>query len=397
MKKITSSLLSFAKNRTTQTRSLSGIASSWTSSSPAVVPQTSPDWDRAMSDAEKVVGYSTSYFSLRCLLSDEISNVALHLRKLVGTNHPLLETAKRLTYTGHSVMQTRGLIVLLISKAAGHPVSSIDYMDAETSAGISQRQRSLAEMTEMIYSAHLIHRGILNLQPSLLQTSKTAQDLHFGNKMSVLSGDFLLASVWKGLGELRNTKVVELMSTAIGDFMEGQFVIETESGNPEDNASAKYWEERNFMRAGSLQANSCQSALALANHEDNSQTKAYEFGKNFALAWQAFNEMQPFLQSYLQPTNTVPIFDLMSAPILLHFEHTGQSLKDFEIEGKTHEGKPAIDYKSLHQEVANGVGIDRTKQLILHYSNTALDALDAFTPSESINALSNIVYAVREV
>ncbi|KAI1294933.1 All trans-polyprenyl-diphosphate synthase PDSS2 [Halotydeus destructor] len=55
---------------------------------------TSPDWDRAMSDAEKIVGYSTSYFSLRCLLSDEISNVALHLGKLVGTNHPLLETAK---------------------------------------------------------------------------------------------------------------------------------------------------------------------------------------------------------------------------------------------------------------------------------------------------------------
>jgi decaprenyl-diphosphate synthase subunit 2 len=58
------------------------------------VSSTSPDWDRAMSDAEKIVGYSTSYFSLRCLLSDEISNVALHLRKLVGTNHPLLETAK---------------------------------------------------------------------------------------------------------------------------------------------------------------------------------------------------------------------------------------------------------------------------------------------------------------
>lgn len=59
-----------------------------------VVASLSPDWDRAVSDAEKVVGYSTSYFSLRCLLSDEISNVALHLRKLVGTNHPLLETAK---------------------------------------------------------------------------------------------------------------------------------------------------------------------------------------------------------------------------------------------------------------------------------------------------------------
>ncbi|RWS22561.1 decaprenyl-diphosphate synthase subunit 2-like protein, partial [Leptotrombidium deliense] len=276
-----------------------------------------PDWNRAMSDAEKIVGYSTSYFSLRCLLSDEISNVALHLSKLNGTNHPLLETAKRLTYNGHSVMQIRGLLVLLISKAAGFDPSSSDYYDSRKLTGISQRQRFLAEITEMIYSAHLIHRGIMNLQPHLLMHSKIDQDLHFGNKMSVLSGDFLLASVWKGLGELRDTKVVELMATAIGDFMEGQFVIETESDYPEENVKSNYWEERNFLRIGSLQANSCQSALALAGHEEEVQLKAYQFGKNFALAWQALTELQPFTRPYNSSGNA-PTFDLMSAPIVLH-------------------------------------------------------------------------------
>lgn len=52
------------------------------------------DWNRAVSDAEKIVGYPTTYFSLKCLLSDEFTNVAMHLRKLVGTNHPILKTAK---------------------------------------------------------------------------------------------------------------------------------------------------------------------------------------------------------------------------------------------------------------------------------------------------------------
>lgn len=52
------------------------------------------DWNRAVSEAEKIVGYPTSFLSLRWLLSDEIANVALHLRKLVGSNHPLLRTAK---------------------------------------------------------------------------------------------------------------------------------------------------------------------------------------------------------------------------------------------------------------------------------------------------------------
>lgn len=53
-----------------------------------------PDWNRVVSEAEKIVGYPTSFLSLRWLLSDEIANVALHLRKLVGSNHPLLKTAK---------------------------------------------------------------------------------------------------------------------------------------------------------------------------------------------------------------------------------------------------------------------------------------------------------------
>ena len=51
-------------------------------------------WASAVSEAEKLVGYPTSFLSLRCLLSDELSNVALQARKLVGTKHPLLKTAR---------------------------------------------------------------------------------------------------------------------------------------------------------------------------------------------------------------------------------------------------------------------------------------------------------------
>lgn len=52
------------------------------------------NWTKVVSDAEKIVGYPTSFMSLRCLLSDELSNVAMHVRKLVGTRHPLLNTAR---------------------------------------------------------------------------------------------------------------------------------------------------------------------------------------------------------------------------------------------------------------------------------------------------------------
>lgn len=51
-------------------------------------------WKEVVSEAEKIVGYSTSFLSLRCLLSDELNNIAMHVRKLVGTKHPLLNTAR---------------------------------------------------------------------------------------------------------------------------------------------------------------------------------------------------------------------------------------------------------------------------------------------------------------
>lgn len=51
-------------------------------------------WNQVVSEAEKIVGYPTSFMSLRCLLSDELSNIAMQVRKLVGTQHPLLTTAR---------------------------------------------------------------------------------------------------------------------------------------------------------------------------------------------------------------------------------------------------------------------------------------------------------------
>lgn len=57
-------------------------------------PGSAASWSKVVSEAEKLVGYPTSFLSLRCLLSDELSNVALQVRKLVGTKHPLLSTAR---------------------------------------------------------------------------------------------------------------------------------------------------------------------------------------------------------------------------------------------------------------------------------------------------------------
>lgn len=53
-----------------------------------------PEWNLVVKEAENIVGYPTSFMNLRWLLSDELANVAAHLQKLVGSEHPLLKSGR---------------------------------------------------------------------------------------------------------------------------------------------------------------------------------------------------------------------------------------------------------------------------------------------------------------
>jgi decaprenyl-diphosphate synthase subunit 2 len=183
---------------------------------------------KILTKAEKIVGYGTSFLSLRYLVSDEVANFANLMRKLMQTKHPLIKLARSFISSSESdskrSLQINGLIVLLISKAAGVPKNGI--IQSDLSEGIHISQRRLAEITEMIYMASLIHKGILDLKHV---SSTEYKDMDQGNKLAVLCGDYLLANACTNLSKLQNAQVVGLMSEVIGDFSQGIFKTKTSS------------------------------------------------------------------------------------------------------------------------------------------------------------------------
>ena len=64
-------------------------------------------WNRAVSDAEKLVGFPTSLLSLQSLMNDDVTSVASHVRKLMGSDHPILRTLKRLIYHDKNNLQVK--------------------------------------------------------------------------------------------------------------------------------------------------------------------------------------------------------------------------------------------------------------------------------------------------
>ena len=52
------------------------------------------NWTGALRQAEALVSYSSSFLSVRSLLSDEFASVAMAARKLIASKHPLIKTAR---------------------------------------------------------------------------------------------------------------------------------------------------------------------------------------------------------------------------------------------------------------------------------------------------------------
>ncbi|XP_036927370.1 decaprenyl-diphosphate synthase subunit 2 isoform X2 [Acanthopagrus latus] len=302
---------------------------------------------------------------------------------------------KGFVYDSKNNLQMRGLIVLLLSKAAGPSHASSDLLPQDMVSGIYPSQRNLAEITELIHTAFLVHRGIVNLKEWTVSDGPL-KDMQFGNKMAVLSGDFLLANACTGLAQLDNTKVVELISSAIGDVVQGLY-YENHNNNEENSLTngidVAAWEEQAFLSHGALLAKSCQAAMELAKHDKESQRLAYKYGKHLSLGHKLNSDLQPFVKSNMaEPTS----FCLSAAPVVFHRQIIGTE-RWLQLLQQAKTQRNQLDYSKLLAAVKSEKGVSSAVDLCCYHGNKALEAIQAFPSSEARSALENIASAITKI
>lgn len=59
----------------------------------------------------------------------------------------------------------------------------------------------------MIRTGHIVHKGLVNMQPGVYPEPAEMNDMTFGNKIALLSGDYLLGNSSAELAALRNQEV----------------------------------------------------------------------------------------------------------------------------------------------------------------------------------------------
>ncbi|KAI9321077.1 isoprenoid synthase domain-containing protein [Dichotomocladium elegans] len=311
-------------------------------------------WENALCEAQglavdgnKNASTNGKFLDPAKLLGPDLWELRGNITKLLGSGHPFLNTL-----TTHFIgeegagQQIRPLIVLLMAKATNNNT-------------IIDSQQRLAEITQMIHVASLLHDDILDDQTSV-----------FGNKMAILAGDFLLARASLALAYLRKPECVELIATCIANLVEGEVM---QLVKREEHISGKglvdYYLDQIDMKTASLFGQSCKGAAVLS--DTGFQQHAYAFGRHFGVAHQLIEDVIEFNDT-VRPTAPA-LFASESIPDLIPLIQ-----RQFIQDG---------DQEKARLMVYRGDGLKKTLALAESHCNKAVEAVDSLPPSDARSAL----------
>lgn len=172
-------------------------------------------------------------------------------------------------------------------------------------------QRRLAEITEMIHVASLLHDDVIDVAAT--RRSSPSAPAAFGNKLSILGGDFLLARASLYLSRLGSNEVVELVASVLANLVEGE--VMQVKGNAPDTDGARsggsgggggaarvkltpeifeHYMKKTYLKTASLIAKSSRATVVLGGAGEKQgwvegekvKDIAYSYGRNLGLAFQ---------------------------------------------------------------------------------------------------------------
>lgn len=310
----------------------------------------------------------TSATSLFSPVEADLRLLTDNLKQLVGARHPILYAAAEHLF-GAGGKRLRPAIVLLLSRA------TMPNQD------ITAKHRRLAEITEMIHTASLVHDDVID-EAELRRGVPTVHS-SFGNRVAVLAGDFLFAQSSWYLANLDNLAVVKLLSEVIMDLAEGE--IQQGLNRFDASLSIEAYLTKSYYKTASLLANSAKAAGLLSGVSNELAQDLYSYGRHIGLAFQIVDDILDFTGSsdaLGKPAGSDLKSGNLTAPVLYALEE-----KPY-LEGLIErEFAQAGDLEQALALIEDSRGIERSRELAANHAQLAVQHLEHLPLTESRQAL----------
>jgi octaprenyl-diphosphate synthase len=288
--------------------------------------------------------------------------------------------------------------VKLIPQLAGHLIASggkrlrpmLTLAASRLCGYAGDRHIQLATCVEFIHSATLLHDDVVD--KSDLRRGENTANAIWGNKASVLVGDFLFSRSFELMVEDGSLEVLRILSSASSIIAEGE-VMQLVTANDTDTTEHAYMEVI-CAKTAALFAAACEIGGVIAERPKSECEALMSYGQNLGIIFQLIDDVLDY--SAEQKTLGKSVGDdfqegKITLPIILAFRRGTDEEREFwkrtmeDLDQKEGDLDLAIELMEKHNALSNT--IERAR----HYGKIAYDALAIFPDNQHRQALTGII------
>ncbi|WP_210413907.1 polyprenyl synthetase family protein [Luteithermobacter gelatinilyticus] len=288
--------------------------------------------------------------------------------------------------------------VALIPQLAGHLISSggkrlrpmLTLASSRLCGYEGERHVELSACVEFIHSATLLHDDVVD--ESDLRRGQDTANAVWGNKASVLVGDFLFSRSFELMVADGSLEVLRILSNASSVIAEGE-VLQLVTANDTETTEDSYMEVI-AAKTAALFAAACEIGAVIAERPAAEQDALQSYGRNLGIVFQLIDDVLDY--SAQQEKLGKSIGDdfregKITLPIVLAFRRGSEEERQFwrrtmeDLDQKDGDLEQALEL--IHKHNALKDTIERAR----HYGAKARDALVIFPDNAYRQALIDIV------
>ncbi|MDA0901839.1 MAG: polyprenyl synthetase family protein [Proteobacteria bacterium] len=285
--------------------------------------------------------------------------------ELIGeiTQHLVLSGGKRV----------RPILTILGAKACGYKGGN--------------RHHNLAAAIELIHSATLLHDDVVD--GSLLRRGKKTSNSLWGNKASILVGDYLLSIAFQLMVKDGSLETLDILSNTSGVMSNGE-ILQLTNSNDIGLTEDKYLEII-YSKTAILFSSALKVGAIVSGIEENQKYQKHlgEFGNNLGMAFQIADDVL----DYCSDTDSLgkevgnDFFEgKVTLPIIITYQAANEAekakIKDIFSKNLIAEEKDESLFQEIMSLVAKYDAINKSMEKALQYAQEAKKNLDIVKNSE---------------
>ena len=246
----------------------------------------------------------------------------------------------------------------------------------------------LAACVEFIHTATLLHDDVID-ESKIRRGVATANDI-FGNKTSVLVGDFLFSRAFELMVQNGSKQILEILSKASSTIAQGE-VLQLTTINDSSTSKELYMKIIKNKTASLFSAASEIGAI-LSKEELTIQKSLKIYGEKLGIAFQLVDDALDYAGTSALDKKIGDDFreGKMTLPVIISLEASNPEEKSFWIKTIENLDQSSGDLNKAIELINKYNGISSTLTLANKYSIEAIKSLEKFPPSEAKLALESL-------